>query len=55
MDDFTDITSFSTILDSMAATSQESSDATPFLGPDGIPVDMEYVHGSSSYSWCVVA
>ncbi|KAJ3001885.1 hypothetical protein NUW54_g6155 [Trametes sanguinea] len=41
MDDFTDVTSFSTILDSMAATSQESSDAPPFLGPDGIPVDME--------------
>ncbi len=23
--------------------------------PEGVPVDMEYIHNSSSYSWCVVA
>ncbi|KAI0350983.1 hypothetical protein OH77DRAFT_1430389 [Trametes cingulata] len=53
MDDFIDITSFPTILDS-EALQRDVNDSPSFSSPDGIPVDMEYVHGSSSYSWCVV-
>ena len=50
---FADFLETEAALSSSAAVEGPPAMGSP--GPDGVPVDMEYIHNSSSYSWCVVA
>ncbi|KAI0651371.1 hypothetical protein C8Q79DRAFT_932949 [Trametes meyenii] len=40
---------------SLFSTSPSSSSPSAGPSPSSPPVDMEYVHGNGTYSWCTIA